>query len=97
LCRCSTSRFYSASSCCCFGIAEHLAEGWVHDQGLLGGPYDIDEIGARELGASVLMLIVSFIPFFAFWEMGRVLGTKKLTAIFFSKLDVFAENRHRPS
>ena len=31
------------------------------------------------------MLIVAFIPFFAFCELGRVLGMKKLSALFFSK------------
>jgi hypothetical protein len=68
-----------------FGIVEHLVEGWIHKQGLLGGLHDIGEIGADELGARVLMLIVSFVPFFAFWEIGRVLGVPKLAAMFFSK------------
>ena len=68
-----------------FGLAEHLVEGWVHKEGLLGGLHDISDIGAYEIGARVLMLIVAFVPFFAFAELGRVLGAQKLSAMFFSK------------
>jgi hypothetical protein len=59
-----------------FGVVEHLVTGWIHKQGLLGGVY--------ELAARALMLIVAFVPFFAFAELGRVLGMKKLAAMFFS-------------
>ena len=68
-----------------FGVVEHLVEGWIHARGLLGGLREIDDIGAYELGARVLMLIVAFVPFFAFGEIGRVLGSDKLRAMFFSK------------
>ncbi|MEZ5832591.1 MAG: hypothetical protein R3D05_15565 [Dongiaceae bacterium] len=67
-----------------FSIVEHLVDGWLHEQGLFGGLREIDETGAHEIGARVLMLIVAFVPFFAFWELGRILGTRKLAAIFFS-------------
>jgi hypothetical protein len=66
-----------------FGIAEHLVEGWVHNQGLLGGLRAGDP-GAYELGARVLTLMIAFVPFFAFWELGRVLGPHRLSALFFS-------------
>ena len=68
-----------------FGIVEHLVEGWFHGEGLLGGLRKLDDIGAYELGARALMLIVAFVPFFAFAEIGRVLGAQKLAAMFFSK------------
>jgi len=67
-----------------FGVVERLVEGWVHKQGLLGGLREIGDLGAYELGARVLMLMVAFVPFFAFWEVGRVLGPGKLAALFFS-------------
>jgi len=70
-----------------FGVVEHLVEGWFHREGLLGGLRSIGELGAYELGARVLMLIVAFVPFFAFWEIGRVLGARKLAAMFFSRRD----------
>ena len=67
-----------------FGVVEHLVEGWIHKRGLLGGLRDIGELGAYELGARALMLIVAFVPFFAFAEIGRVLGPHRLAAMFFS-------------
>jgi hypothetical protein len=73
-----------------FGIVERLVEGWFHREGLLGGLRGISDLGGYELGARVLMLIVAFVPFFAFWEIGRVLGAHKLAAMFFS-------GRERPS
>lgn len=74
-----------------FGIVERLVEGWFHNEGLLGGLRDISNIGADELGARVLMLIVAFVPFFAFWEVGRILGVHKLAAMFFSKREALGE------
>jgi hypothetical protein len=68
-----------------FGVVEHLVEGWLRKQGLFGGLREIGELGNYELGARVLMLIVAFVPFFAFGEIGRVLGPHKLAAMFFGK------------
>lgn len=70
-----------------FGVVEHLVEGWIHKQDLLGGLGEIASVGGYELAARALMLIVAFVPFFAFAELGRVLGMKKLAAMFFSKPD----------
>jgi len=55
----------------------------------------LGELGAYELGARSLMLIVAFIPFFAFWEIGRVLGAQKLAAMFFAKREAPAEAQRR--
>jgi hypothetical protein len=68
-----------------FGVVEHLVEGWLRKQGLFGGLREIGDLGTYELGARVLMLIVAFVPFFAFGEIGRVLGPHKLAAMFFGK------------
>ena len=68
-----------------FGVIEHLVEGWIRRQGLLGGLHEISALGRDELGARALILIVAFVPFFAFYEIGRVIGMQKLAAMFFSK------------
>lgn len=68
-----------------FGVLEHLAAGWIHGKGLAGGLQAITSIGLNELAARSLMLIVAFVPFFAFWELGRVLGSQTLVKKFFSK------------
>lgn len=67
-----------------FGIVEHVVEGWFHGEGPLGGLRTLAAIGAYELAARVVMLVVAFVPFFAFGELGRVLGFERLAAMFFS-------------
>ena len=69
---------------CVFSVVEHVVEGLVKGKGLLGGVRDMFSVGGYELAARVLMLVVAFVPFFAFWELGRVLGTQRLAKIFFS-------------
>ena len=33
----------------------------------------------------MLVLFVAFIPFFAFWELGRLVGDKRMADLFFRK------------
>ena len=70
-----------------FSVVEHLVSGWIHERGLLDGLREIAALGAYEIGARVLTFTVAFVPFFAFAELGRVLGMKRLAAMFFSKPD----------
>ena len=70
-----------------FGIVEHLVEGWFHKETLAAIFEKIASIGTYELSARVLILIIAFVPFFAFWELGRVIGLRRLSAMFFSKHD----------
>jgi len=75
-----------------FGVVERLVEGWIHKQGLVGGLREIGDIGSYEIGARVLVLVVAFVPFFAFAEVGRVLGgPHKLAAMFFSEREAAPE------
>ncbi len=66
-----------------FTVVEHLVTGWIHDRGLFGGLREFAQVGAYEVGARVLMLTVAFVPFFTIWELGRVLGMRRLAAMFF--------------
>ncbi len=68
-----------------FGIVEHLVEAWIHKEGMLGALEKIEAIGVYELTARALMLILAFVPFFAFWEVGRVIGFHGLSSMFFTK------------
>jgi hypothetical protein len=67
-----------------FAVIEHMVEGWIHGEGLLGGLRALRDTGSYELAARVVMLIAAFVPFFAFGELGRVVGTKRLSAMFFA-------------
>lgn len=66
-----------------FGAVERLVEGLMHKEGMLGGIRRIAELGSDEFAARTLILIVAFVPFFAFGEVGRVLGMSRLAAMFF--------------
>ncbi len=57
----------------------------IHKKDWAGILQGMTELGLYELLARVIMLILAFVPFFAFWEIGRVLGPGKLTTMFFSK------------
>lgn len=70
-----------------FGVVEHLVDGWIHKQGLLGGLRAIREVGAYELGARTLILVTALVPFVAFGEIGRALGANRLQELFFSRRD----------
>lgn len=71
-----------------FGVLEHIVGGWVHGKGPLGGLRDIGSLGAYEICARALVILVAFVPFFAFLELGRILGTRYLSAMFLSERTV---------
>ena len=68
-----------------FGVLEHLVEGWIRDKSAIEGLRQIAAVGADEIGARMLTLTVAFVPFFAFAELGRVLGMRKLARLFFAR------------
>ena len=68
-----------------FGILEHVVEGLFHKEDWASILRHLTDLGMYEIVARVIMLIVAFVPFFAFWEVGRVLGPGKLSALFFSR------------
>ena len=68
-----------------FGVLEHVVEGLVHKEDWASILRHLGDLGMYEILARVIMLIVAFVPFFAFWEIGRVIGPRKIAALFFSK------------
>jgi hypothetical protein len=68
-----------------FGVLEKTIDGLIHREGLLAGLQKIAGVGRYEIGARTLMLTVAFVPFFAFSEIGRVLGLDRLGALFFAR------------
>ena len=68
-----------------FGVLEHVIEGLFHKKGASDILHGMMELGIDELLARVVMLMIAFVPFFAFWELRRVLGPRKLSALFFSR------------
>lgn len=68
-----------------FAVIEHVVEGWFHNQSMQVSVDKILDLGARELGARILLLVVAFVPIFACGEIGRAMGGEKLLHLFFSE------------
>ena len=68
-----------------FTVIEHVIIGLWKGEGLTGGLVELLGRGSHELLAECLVTVVALIPFFAFRELGRVLGEGKLWALFFRR------------
>ena len=68
-----------------FTILEHIVEGLVHGKSLAASVEAMWHQGLPEILGRVLVMFVAFIPFFAFWELGRLIGDKKLADLFVRK------------
>lgn len=68
-----------------FTVLEHVVEGLVHGKTFAASVEAMWHQGIDEIMGRVLVLFVAFIPFFAFWELGRLIGDKKLVDLFFRK------------
>lgn len=66
-----------------FAVVEHVVEALLHGKTLAAGIEDMLNQGAYEIVGRGLVLFVAFIPFFAFWELGKLTGEKKLFDLFF--------------
>jgi hypothetical protein len=68
-----------------FAIIEHVVEGLVHGKGVKGGLATLWSEGRDEILARCLVTFFAFIPFFAFRELGMLLGEGKLRSLFFRR------------
>jgi len=68
-----------------FTLIEHVIKGLWMGKGLTGGLVDFLGEGSHELLAGCLVVFVAFVPFFAFKELGRVLGESKIRTLFFQR------------
>lgn len=68
-----------------FFSLEHVIEGLVHRDTWGEIANRLVSAGRDEILARTVMVIVIFIPFFAFWEMNRVLGESKLFDLLFHR------------
>ena len=78
-----------------FGVLEHVVEGLIRKQDWASILRHLGDLGMYEILARVVMLIVAFVPFFAFAEIGRVIGPRKIAALFFSRQEELPAPRPR--
>lgn len=65
-----------------FSLVEKTVRGLFHGSGVMGGLEEMMNKGPYEFSSWCIVAFVTFIPFFAFRELGRVLGKEKLRALF---------------
>jgi hypothetical protein len=68
-----------------FSILEHVVEGLIHRRTFAASFEELLSQGIYEIFGKVLVMFVAFIPFFAIWELDRLLGERKLFDLFFRK------------
>jgi len=68
-----------------FTVLENVIKGLWKGIGFVGGLNKFMGKGIHELLANSLVIFVAFIPFFAYRELGRVLGLEKIRALFFRR------------
>ncbi len=66
-----------------FNILEETVRGLFKGEGLAGGFEKYLSRGRDEFLAGVILYFLAFVPFFAFQEVGRVVGKDKIRAMFF--------------
>lgn len=66
-----------------FKALEELLRGLLHGRGLAGGLQDLLSKGWYGILANALVIFAAFVPFFAFRELLRVMGSEKIRTLFF--------------
>jgi hypothetical protein len=67
----------------CFHIAEHLAVGWWEGKTIAASFPEIGGGSLKGIASVGVILFVTLIPFFAFKEVGRIVGGRELQALMF--------------
>lgn len=68
-----------------FSIGEHIISGWLHGKATGVVVNEIRNLGVWEIVSRVLVVSLAFVPLFAVWETGRVLGEGRLFKLFFTR------------
>jgi hypothetical protein len=68
-----------------FDLIEEVVRGLLKGNGLVGVREQLARMDKYAALANGLVIFLSFIPFFAFMEMGRVMGREKIVRMFFSE------------
>lgn len=74
-----------------FAILEHTLHGLIHGKGIADGVRELLSLGNNELAARCLVMFTAFLPFFAFQELGNVLGEGKIRELFLHRRGETAE------
>lgn len=70
---------------CIFKVVEYVIKGLWHGEGIMGSLVTLSEKGVETILAYALVVSVAFLPFFAVKELGRVLGRRRISELFFRR------------
>lgn len=68
-----------------FTLIEKTVRGLIHGHGMMGGIDEMASKGPYELLSWCIVAFVTFIPFFGFRELGRVMGMQRIRALFWKQ------------
>jgi hypothetical protein len=66
-----------------FSVLEHLVEGLIHREGLSEIVQKLVQKGTEVILARAGIMFLTFIPFFALWEVGRTMGEGRMIEMLF--------------
>lgn len=66
-------------------MVEHVIVGIWYGDGIMASLAGLAPKGPHEILANSVMVIVAFLPFFAFRELGGILGWERIWALFFRR------------
>lgn len=76
-----------------FKVLEELLRGLLHGSGLAGGMHDLLSKGWYVILANAMVMVSALVPFFAFRELGRVLGHEMIRTLFFRSRAIAGSGR----
>jgi hypothetical protein len=65
-----------------FGIIERIVRGLFAPDASAAIVRNLEDLRIYELLARMLMMMIAFVPMFAFWELGRVIGVVRMKSLF---------------
>jgi len=68
-----------------FSLVEKTVRGLLHGKGIMSGIDEMVDKGGYEFLSWCIVAFVTFMPFFGFRELGRVLGKARLRALFWRR------------
>ena len=68
-----------------FCVLEHVVEGLAHHENFAAIRHHFLDVGIWEILARVIIMFTAFIPLFAFWEIGRLIGEESMAKLLFTR------------
>jgi hypothetical protein len=68
-----------------FAVVERLVKGAIHGTAVSATIQAMAQNGTKVALAKATILFLNFVPFFAIWEMGQMMGEERMIGLFFAR------------